>query len=42
MIKNKTTKNMNWKYQTTRDNDFNPVFATAFLLHKLQSAKSDL
>lgn len=37
MIKKKTTKNMNWKYQTTRDNLFNPVFATVFLLHKLES-----
>ena len=33
----KTTKNMSWKYQTTRDNVFNPVFAPAFLFHKLES-----
>lgn len=37
MIKKKTTKNMNWKYPTTRDNVFTPVFATAFLLHKWKS-----
>lgn len=34
MIKKKTTKNMNWQNQTTRDIVFNPVFATAFLLHR--------
>lgn len=37
MIKKKTTQNMNWKNQTTRDTVFNPVFATAFLLHRLES-----